>query len=147
MTRQLSGEYLARRINRANPDTALCWSETDVWVRPEDLLKTASHLYGDPELDFAFLNSITAVDYVEHFELIYHLRSMRLNHSAVIKTKVYGREEPEAKSVSHIWRGANLQEREIWDLMGVRFDGHPNMKRILLWEEFPGHPLRRDYIG
>ena len=147
MTKQLSGEHVARRIDDAFQDTSVSWSETDVWIRPEDLQKVASHVYGDPELDFAFLVSITAVDYVEYFELIYHLRSMRLNHSAVLKTKVYGREEPELKTVSHIWRGADLQEREIWDLMGVRFEGHPNMKRVLLWEDFPGHPLRRDYIG
>ncbi len=147
MTKQISGEHVARRIDDAFPGASVSWSETDVWIRPEDLQKVASHLYGDPELDFAFLISITAVDYIEYFELIYHLRSMRLNHSAVLKTKVYGREEPELKTVSHIWRGADLQEREIWDLMGVRFEGHPNMKRVLLWEDFPGHPLRRDYIG
>ena len=147
MTRQLSGEYVARRIDAAYADTAVRWSDTDVWIRPDDLQKVAFHLYEDPELDFAFLNSITAVDYVEYFELVYHLRSMRLNHSVVLKTHVYGREDPAAKTVSNIWRGADLQEREIWDLMGVRFDGHPNMKRVLLWEDFPGHPLRRDYIG
>ena len=147
MTRQLSGEYAARRINDAYPETAVRWSDTDVWVRPEDLLKTARLLLEDPELDFAFLNSVTAVDYVEYFELVYHLRSMRRNHSVVLKTKVFGRDRPEVQSVTQLWRGANLQEREIWDLMGVRFEGHPNMKRVLLWEEFPGHPLRRDYVG
>ena len=147
MTRELSGEYVATRINAAHPDSATSWSDSDVWIRPEDLSKVAAYLYSEAELDFGFLNSITAVDYIEYFELVYHLRSMRLNHSAVLKTKVFGREDPEAMSVSHIWRGANLQEREIWDLMGVRFEGHPNMKRVLLWEEFPGHPLRRDYIG
>ena len=147
MTKQLSGEYVARRIDGAYADTSIGWSSTDVWIKPEDLQKVASHMYLDPELDFAFLNSITAVDYIEYFELVYHLRSMRLNHSAVLKTRVYGREEPAIETVSHIWRGADLQEREIWDLMGVRFDGHPNMKRVLLWEDFPGHPLRRDYIG
>jgi NADH:ubiquinone oxidoreductase subunit C len=49
--------------------------------------------------------------------------------------------------VYHLWRGANFQEREIWDLMGIRFEGHPNMKRIMLWEGFQGHPLRKDYLG
>ena len=147
MTRQLPGEYVARRINSKHPGTAVSWNDTDVWVLPRDLFKTATLLSQDPDLDFAFLNSITAVDYIECFELIYHLRSMRRNHSTVLKTKAYGRNEPVVRSVTSLWRGANLQEREIWDLMGVRFEGHPNMKRVLLWEEFPGHPLRRDYIG
>ena len=61
--------------------------------------------------------------------------------------RCYGRERPEAPSVVSVWKGAELQEREVWDLLGVRFEGHPNMKRILLWEGFEGHPLRRDYVG
>ena len=71
---------------------------------------------------------------------------MRRNERAVVKTKCYDREEPTLPSVVSVWRGADLQEREIWDLMGVRFEGHPNMKRILLWEDFPGHPLRKDFL-
>ena len=57
-----------------------------------------------------------------------------------------GREELAIPSVTDLWRGAELQEREIWDLMGIKFEDHPNMKRILLWEGFPGHPLRKDFI-
>ena len=71
---------------------------------------------------------------------------MRRNHSAILKTRRYGREEPSVDSVTSIWIGADLQEREIWDLMGIRFEGHPNLKRILLWENFPGHPLRKDFL-
>jgi NADH:ubiquinone oxidoreductase subunit C len=107
----------------------------------------ARFLKENPDLDFAFLTSITAVDYVECFELVYHLLSMRRNHSTVLKTRYYGREEPTVASVISVWQGADLQEREIWDLMGIRFEGHPNMKRILLWEGFPGHPLRKDFLG
>ena len=83
---------------------------------------------------------------MEYFEIVYHLLSMRRNASVVLKTRCYGRDEPVVPSVVDIWRGAELQEREIWDLMGIRFEGHPNMKRVLLWEEFPGHPLRKDYL-
>jgi NADH:ubiquinone oxidoreductase subunit C len=64
----------------------------------------------------------------------------------VIKSKCgLGREEARIPSVFDIWRGADLQEREVWDLMGIIFDGHPNHKRIMLWEGFPGHPLRKDF--
>ena len=147
MTRALSGEETARRINGAFPGSALQHNVTDVWIRPESLLAVARFLKETPDLDFAFLSAVTAVDYVEYFELVYHLVSMRFNRSMVLKTRCYGREEPTVPSVVSIWQGADLQEREVWDLMGVRFEDHPNMKRVLLWEGFPGHPLRKDYLG
>lgn len=146
MTRALSGEDVARRINEAHPDTAVKNNDTDVWVRPDAILDVSRFLNSDNDLDFSFLNAVTAVDYVEYFELVYHLVSMRNNTSVVIKSKVFGREDLSVPSVISVWQGADLQEREIWDLMGIRFDGHPNLKRVLLWEGFPGHPLRKDYL-
>ena len=146
MTRALSGTELAGLINEAYADTALEWNETDVWVQPDALLEVAHFLKETPDLDFQVLSSLSAVDYIEYFELVYHLLSMRLNRSAVVKVRHFGRDEPAVSSVVEIWRGADLQERELWDLMGIRFEGHPNMKRILLWEEFPGHPLRKDFL-
>ena len=147
MTNVLPGEEVARRLNEAHAGTALEFNETDVWIEPASVLEASRFLYETPDLDFAFLTAISAVDYVEYFELVYHLLSMRHNQSAVVKTRCYTREEPTVPSVVSIWQGADLQEREIWDLMGVRFEGHPNMKRVLLWEEFPGHPLRKDFLG
>ena len=147
MTRELSAEVVAGRIDEALPGVVLRHEENDVWVDPGSVLEVARFLRDDPDLDFAFLSAISAVDYVEYFELVYHLVSMRRNHRVVVKSRVFGREEPSAPSVIDIWQGADLQEREIWDLMGIRFDGHPNMKRVLLWEGFPGHPLRKDYLG
>lgn len=146
MAKALAGADVARRINETFPGVALESNKTDVWVAPDDLHRAAKFLHDDKELDCAMLLAITAVDYVERFELIYHLRSMRKNHTVVIKTRLSGREEPAISSVTDIWQGADLQEREVWDLMGIRFEGHPNMKRVLLWEGFPGHPLRRDFV-
>jgi|TARA_B100000809_G_scaffold264213_1_gene319445 NADH/F420H2 dehydrogenase subunit C len=146
MTRALSGEDVARRINEAHPDTAIYNNDTDVWIRPAAILEVSEFLNSDPDLNFSFLNAVTAVDYVEYFELVYHLVSMQNNTSVVIKSKVFGREELSAPSVISVWQGADLQEREIWDLMGIHFEGHPNMKRVLLWEGFPGHPLRKDFL-
>jgi NADH-quinone oxidoreductase subunit C len=146
MTKALSGEDVARRINEVKSDAAMGHEQSDVWIEPDSLLDVAAFLKETPDLDFAFLTSITGVDYVEYFEIVYHLLSMRHNHSVVLKTRCYGRESPRIPSVVGLWKGADLQEREIWDLMGVRFDGHPNMKRILLWEGFDGHPLRRDFL-
>ncbi len=147
MTIALAGEDVARRINESVPEAALDFNETDVWVRPEALHDVLQHLKESEGLDFSFLTAITAVDYVEYFEVIYHLLSMRRNHSIVVKTRCPGREDPSLTSVVDLWKGADLQEREIWDLMGIGFEGHPNLKRVLLWEGFPGHPLRKDFLG
>jgi len=146
MTRVLSGADVADQINQAHPGAVTESNDTTVWIEPESLLQVAGFLKESPDLDFTFLTAVSAVDYVDHFELIYQLLSMRKNHSVVLKTRCYGREEPVVDSLTPVWKGANLQEREIWDLMGVHFTGHPNMKRILLWEDFPGHPLRKDFV-
>ncbi len=142
----LEGQYLAERLADGARDSVEEWARGSVWVKPSSVEVVARFLRDNPELDFQFLNSISAVDYIEHFEVVYHLTSIRRQHTAVVKTRVYGREELSLPSVYHVWRGADLQEREIWDLMGIHFEGHPNMKRIMLWEGFEGHPLRKDYL-
>ena len=142
----LSGETLARRLQEAALDAVIDWNDAAVWVRPEAMGDVAGFLHDDAELDFSFLNAVSAVDFVEYFELVYHLTSIDKGHTSVVKSRVYGREEPTAASVVSVWKGADFQEREIWDLMGVRFEGHPNMKRIMLWEGFEGHPLRKDFL-
>ena len=86
------------------------------------------------------------MDYIEYFEVVYHLTSFTHQQTAVVKTRLPGREGLSLPSTYYVWRGSDFQEREVWDLMGIRFDGHPNMKRIMLWEGFEGHPLRKDYL-
>ena len=142
----LEGRDLAERLAVGVRDSVEEWREGTVWVWPSRIEEVARFLRDDPELDFQFLNSISAVDFIEHFEVVYHLTSLRRQHTAVVKARVYGREDLFLPSVYDVWRGADLQEREVWDLMGVCFDGHPNMKRIMLWEGFEGHPLRKDYL-
>lgn len=142
----VSGEALARRLQEAAPNSVVDWDENAVWVEPGAMGSVASILHDDDEFDFKFLNAISAIDFVAHFELVYHLTSIAKQHTGVVRSRVYGRAEPEAASVVGVWKGADFQEREIWDLMGVRFTGHPNMKRIMLWEGFDGHPLRKDFL-
>jgi NADH:ubiquinone oxidoreductase subunit C len=142
----LSGPELASRLEQALPGRVEQWDAGAVWVAPAAIADAARFLHDDPALDFSFLNSISAVDFIEYFQVVYHLTSLQRQHTAVVKARVYGREAPALPSVCHVWRGADFQEREIWDLMGVRFEGHPNMKRIMLWEGFEGHPLRKDYL-
>ncbi len=147
MTWAHSGEAAAASINEMVPGAAVEYNETDVWILPEHILAVARHLKSAEGLDFSYLNALSAVDYVEYFEVVYHLLSLRRNSSLVVKTKIAGRDAPAISSVCSVWKGADLQEREVWDLMGVRFEGHPNMKRVMLWEGFDGHPLRKDFLG
>ena len=143
---RLTGAELAGRVGAAAPGSVVEWNEDALYVTPDSVARVAEFLQQDDELDFQFLNSISAIDYIGHFELVYHLTSFRKEHQAVIKARLNGRDQLSAPSVYHLWRGADFQEREVWDLMGIRFEGHPNMKRIMLWEGFEGHPLRKDYL-
>ena len=146
MTTATAGQELATAIEGRFPGTVVSSDEGAVWVTPGAIAGVCRFLHTDPAQSYDLLNAITAVDYVEYFELIYHLTSISRNTTAVLKSRVYGREHPEVPSVVSVWRGANLQEREVYDLMGVSFTGHPNLKRIFLWEGFDGFPLRRDYL-
>lgn len=149
---QLDGPDLAQRVAEAIPGAADGLAPQNgrddvLWVKTPYISEIAAFLQHDEELDFQFLNSISAIDFVGHFELVYHLTSFRKGHKATMRARLEGRENLVAPSVYHLWRGADFQEREIWDLMGIRFEGHPNMKRIMLWEGFEGHPLRKDFLG
>ena len=146
MTTAVTGSDLADAVQRRFSDLAVEASGSALLVAPDSIADVCRFLREDPQQDYDLLSSLTAVDYVEHFEIVYHLTSIARNASAVLKARVYGREAPELPSVTGIWQGANLQEREAFDLMGVTFTGHPNLKRMLTWEGFQGHPLRRDYL-
>ncbi len=143
---QLTGEGLSERVGAAVPDSVVASDDGVLFVEPAKIADVAGFMKSDSRLDFNFLNSISAVDYINHFEVVYHLTSMNKHHTAIVKTRLDGRDELTLPSVYHLWRGADFQEREIWDLMGISFSGHPNLKRIMLWEGFDGHPLRKDYL-
>ena len=142
----LTGANLAERLSRGVPESVERWDEEVVWVEPSKVEDVARFLRDDDALDFQFLNAISAIDFIEYFDVVYHLTSFRLQHTAVVKARMRGRESLSLPSVYEVWRGADFQEREVWDLMGVHFQGHPNMKRIMLWEGFEGHPLRKDFL-
>ena len=146
MTVALSGKEIAAKLEEQFPGSIIESSQNNLVVKSESLLEVATFLKTTPGLDFDYLTSITAVDYYDYFEVVYHLTSIKHNHSLVVKTRCYGRDNPVVPSVVSLWRGADFQEREIYDLMGISFSGHPNLKRIFLWEGFQGHPLRKDYL-
>jgi NADH-quinone oxidoreductase subunit C len=146
MTVALSGKEIAKQIDKEFPGSVVESGADSLLVKSESLLEIASYLKTTPGLDFDYLTAITAVDYIDCFEVVYQLTSLKHNHSLVVKTRCYERDNPALPSVVGLWRGADFQEREIYDLMGISFEGHPNLKRIVLWEGFPGHPLRKDYL-
>jgi NADH-quinone oxidoreductase subunit C len=111
------------------------------------LVDVCKLLRDDPGLAFDFLMDVTAVDYIgrkPRFEVVYHLYSLEKNHRVRLKVPLE-ESDPKLPSVVSIWSGANWLERETWDMYGIRFEGHPDLKRIYLYEEFEGHPLRKDY--
>ena len=141
----LSGPELAERIRAAVPDAVEEVAEGWVYIRLDKLLEAARFLRADRSVDARYLTAVSGVDRFDYFEMVYHLASLSHNHTMTLKVRA-DHDNPEVPSVVSIWHGAHLQEREVYDLMGVRFSGHPNLKRMLLWEGFPGHPLRKDFM-
>jgi len=146
MTVSLSAAEVIKQIATDFPEAVFETSDQSVMVKGESLFEVAQYLKNSQGLDFDYLTSITAIDYYDYFEVVYHLTSLKHNHSLVLKTRCYDRAKPTLPSVVSLWRGADFQEREIYDLMGIGFTGHPNLKRIVLWQGFEGHPLRKDYL-
>ena len=146
MTISLSARDVARQIKERFPDAVTQAGDTTILINSESLLDVAAFLKDTPGLDFDYLNHITAIDYYRYFEVVYQLTSLQHNHSIVLKTRCFGRDNLSLPSLVSLWQGADFQEREIFDLMGIRFEGHPNLKRIVLWSGFQGHPLRKDYL-
>ncbi len=145
MTKALIGQEVAKQIGERVPQSVVEVSQSWILVRPEAVLQVAQFLKNTPGLDFDYLTCLTGADYLDYLEVVYILTSMKHNHSIVLKARCT-REKPEVPSVVEVWRGADYQEREAYDLLGIRFVGHPNLKRLFLWEGFQGHPLRRDYL-
>ncbi|MEW5702309.1 MAG: NADH-quinone oxidoreductase subunit C [Candidatus Zixiibacteriota bacterium] len=119
-------------------------------VRADCYHQAVQFLHDDPECDFDFLSDLTAVDRWKlrqspRFEIILHLYSSRRNARIRLKTRAQDDAAPTVDSIVDVYPAANWPEREVWDMFGVRFAGHPNLKRILMYEEFVGHPLRKDY--
>jgi NADH-quinone oxidoreductase subunit C len=146
MTVALFGQEIASKIAARFPNAVDESNHQAIVIKSESFLKVAEYLKNSPELQFNLLVDITSVDYWDYFELVYRLTSLEHNHSLILKLRCYGREKPEVPSLTGLWKGADMMEREVFDLMGISFKGHPRLKRVFLWEGFNGHPLRKDYI-
>ena len=121
--------------------------ETTIVVPREHLMRAAAYLASEPSLHFSFLSDITTVDRFPlepRFEVNYHLLSLDRNERLRLKVRLPGN-EPTIHSVTEIWPTANWHERENYDLMGIRFEGHPELSRILMPDDWEGYPQRKDY--
>lgn len=124
--------------------------EATIYSKKQGIRNLCASLKTDAAFNFDILMDIFAVDYSNwdekevRFEVIYNLFSLKQNHRLFIKVGV-AEEDAAIDSVVSVWPAANWYEREVWDMMGIRFDGHPDLRRLLMYEGFEGHPLRKDY--
>lgn len=142
LTAKLSQPFVERYTDRTGAEWGV--------VHPDALVEVVSALKHDPELDFKLFVSIDAVDRLmlaephPRFEVVYFIRSIKLNDLVRLKVRV-PEEAAELPSITPVYQGANWWERFVWDFYGIKFKGHPDLRRILMYEEFKGHPLRKDY--
>lgn len=164
----MSGDTLVGQLQSRFGDkiTGSNLEAMDPWIEvsPDGLVEVMTFLRDDEGLRFDMLNCISAVDYIHtdpkkaakadfdpHIEVVYHLSSIVKKHTLVVKVKLPRWKDdvegqlPQVPSVSEIWRTADWHEREVFDLSGIDFTGHPNLRRILCPEDWVGYPLRRDY--
>ena len=114
-------------------------------IEAASIVDVCRWLRDDPEMQFDLCSCVTGADDTKDFWVVYHLYSVPRNHRAVLKAKALPREAPSVPSVTGVWKAADWHEREAYDMYGIRFEGHPDLRRILLPEDWPGYPLRKDY--
>ncbi|OQY24085.1 MAG: NADH dehydrogenase subunit D [Anaerolineaceae bacterium 4572_32.1] len=136
---------LAARLKEEFDGAVIDDSPNGIVLAADRLVDVAAYLRETPDLDYNHLSGVTSVDYDEYFEIVYHFNSLKKQGEPVILKVRTDKENPLVPSLTPTWPGAAFQEREIWDLMGIRFEGHPNHRRLVLWEGFEGHPLRKDW--
>ena len=148
MTLWLSGLEMAERIRARFADAVVEANEAWVTVKPEQVVEVGRFLRTDPDCAFEMATNVAGVDRLDdgYFEVVYHLQSIARNKIMTLKVQTADRESPEVPSLVSVWYGVHLQERETYDLMGIRFTGHPNLTRMFLWEGFAGWPLRKDFL-
>jgi NADH-quinone oxidoreductase subunit C len=114
-------------------------------IDPKAIVEVGRFMKEAPELAMDCLSNETGVDYKDRIEVVYHLFSYKHRHGAVLKVKL-PRENPNVATLEGVWKSANWMEREIFDLIGVNFEGHSDMRRILMPEDWIGHPQRKDFV-
>lgn len=146
----MTKEELQQKVLSINAEAEIsmetCHSILNVSVPSEKLHELAEKLKNDPETLFDFLFCLSGVDWPEYIEVVYHLRSTTLGHEIVLRGKMNDRENARIDTVCDLWKTAEFHEREVYDLFGVHFNNHPDLRRIFLEDDWVGHPLRKDYV-
>ena len=144
----LTDEQLKEKILSINKDVTFEEGSKIVTavVPSGELHKVAEQLKKDEETGFDFLFCQTGVDYPDHLMVVYHMKSTGHGHTLFLKAKIDDRQEPHVESVYDLWKTAEFHEREIYDLFGIVFDNHPDLRRIFLDDDWVGYPLRKDYV-
>lgn len=143
---------IAQRLKEQFPEEVLSVGEfrgqVSVEIKKDKLLDITRYLHEEPDLLFDHLKDLCGVDYLgkkeSRFEVVYHLYSIKHRHLIRLKAHV-SEDDCRIASVTPVWAGANWHERECYDMFGVVFEGHPDLRRVLLPEDWEGHPLRKDY--
>ena len=147
-----SGELVEKvkaSLGNAVSEGAVALGDAVIHTRPNTLRKVAEFLKDDPDLQFDYLSDLTGVDYLDQdreprFEVVYQFNSMNHNYSIRVRVGIE-EEDPKVPTVSDLWKGALFPERELFDMFGIDVTGHPNLKRLIMPQEWEGHPLRKDY--
>jgi NADH-quinone oxidoreductase subunit C len=142
----LDGATVASRIEAVVPGAVRDTADRHVVLDPGKMLDAMRVIRDDEQLDGKYLVQVCSVDVTTRIDVVYHFSSLAQNHIFQVKVPA-DHEQPRVASIVPLWQGAILQEREIYDLMGVVFDGHPDLTRLFLWDKFPGHPLRKDFMS
>jgi NADH:ubiquinone oxidoreductase subunit C len=144
----MTNEELKAAISAAFPTVA--YDETgeflNVLINAPELLPLMKVLRNDKDYQFDYLFCLTCIDWKTHLMMVYHLLSKVHRHTVVIKAKIADTNQPAIETVSGIWQTANFHEREVYDLFGVTFTNHPDMRRLFLDESWDGYPLRKNYV-
>jgi NADH-quinone oxidoreductase subunit C len=143
---RLKSELFQALQERYAPDLQLIGEDFQqaVLIEPGRLLEVLAYLKADAAYQLNHLSNLTAVDYKDYYEMVYHLYSLPLKQSLTVKLRCDA-SLAQVPSVTGLWPSADFQEREVYDLMGITFTGHPQLRRILLPDDFPDHPLRKSY--
>ena len=143
----MTKEELKIKITELIPAATI--DESSEWliinIKPDELLTTADFLRNQSELNFDYLFCQTCVDWKTHLTMVYHLESTKYRHQVTMKVQL-GRNKPEIETVSHIWRTAEFHEREIYEMFGVNFLNHPDLRLLILPDGWEGRdPMRKDF--
>lgn len=143
--RSIPGAELAETLAQRVPGAVVEADAKSVWVEKDKLLEVVRLLRDDPAFAMEMPEMITATDYIDYFEMVYVLTSLSTLQQVMVKTRLYDRTQPQVASLVPLYKGAELQENEVYDLFGIEFVGHPHPRRIFMWDGFPGWPLRKDF--